>query len=483
MRKLVFKILYLLMPVIVVGNAKAGDTIPLSGLHYLKYDFIDQAANRITNAGAIEEFYFKLAQLKNGERDKVTILHIGDSHVQADLWTGKLRRLFQAKYGSAGRGLFFPFKLIGSHNPLDIQTQTNANWEGHTNIFKEGPPMGICGAGMQTKQADFFIDIVVNDSLPTDKFNKVTLFSQKGKSAFNYIMGKGDVTKIDVNRIPVKPRYHRVKSGQTLWGISRKYHVTVRQLQRWNGIRGSRLRIGQRLKVSKPRYKKVESPAFEKFAYLANMEYPDTVYSATLVLDRPVNQLVIKGDKLTEEQNNCTFYGCLFENTLQKGILYEAVGVNGATFYHYNEAAHFFDQIALLKPDLIIVSLGTNEALSSGFDEEKFRQQVNTFFDKLYGQLPETPVVITTNGDALRKGRVATPSNSAVRDRLIITATSRNYAFWDMNTIMGGEESIRKWYQAGLAGGDYIHLTKKGYWILGELLFDAFEKGGGGLRE
>ena len=361
------------------GRELLRDSIPLSGQHYRSYSFIDEPANRITNGTALQPFFFKLLQLENGEREKVTIVHIGDSHVQADLWTGKLRRLFQQYFGSAGRGLFFPFKLIGSHNPLDITTETNASWEGHTNVFKSGPPMGVMGAGMRTTQADFYINIMVKDALPTDKFNRITLFNQKGASAYNFILGKGDVSKIDVDRIPVKPRYHRVKSGQTLWGISRKYHVTVRNLQRWNGIRGSRLSIGQRLKVSKPRYRKPKTPDFEKFAYLANMEYPDSIYQATLVLDRPVNQLVIKGEKLMDEQKECLFYGCLLENTLQKGVLYEAIGVNGATFHHYNEAAHFFDQIGLLKPDLIIVSLGTNEALSGGFDAERFKRQVNTF--------------------------------------------------------------------------------------------------------
>lgn len=459
------------------GGALHGqDIIPMSEQHYLSYPFIDAGANRLTNKEQIQSFYFKLAQLKNGERDKVTILHIGDSHIQADLWTGKLRRLFQQYFGSAGRGLFFPFKLIGSHNPLDISTQTNADWEGHTSAFKKGPPMGICGAGMRTKQSGFYIDIVVKDSLPTDKFNQITLFNQKGAAAFNYILGKGDVKKIEVDRVPVKPRYHRVKSGNTLWGISRKYHVTVRQLQRWNNMRGSRLKIGRRLIVSKPRYKKSTTPDFEKFAYLANMEYPDTIYQATLVLDRPVNQLVIKGDKLMDTQKECVFYGCLLENTEQKGVLYEAVGVNGTTFYHYNHAQYFFDQIALLKPDLVIVSLGTNEALSSGFDADKFSEQVNVFFDHLEEELPETPVIITSNGDALRKGKT-TPNNSAVRDRLAITASTRNYAYWDLNTIMGGEESIRDWYKNGLARKDHIHLSKKGYQILGELFFDAVVRG------
>ncbi|HLU25843.1 MAG TPA: LysM peptidoglycan-binding domain-containing protein, partial [Longimicrobiales bacterium] len=49
----------------------------------------------------------------------------------------------------------------------------------------------------------------------------------------------------------VAARYHRVARGETLWGIARRYGVTVQQLQRWNGM-GRRTRIlpGQRLRVS-----------------------------------------------------------------------------------------------------------------------------------------------------------------------------------------------------------------------------------------
>ncbi len=44
-------------------------------------------------------------------------------------------------------------------------------------------------------------------------------------------------------------RYHRVKSGETLGGIARRYHVSVASLKSWNGLRGTSIRAGQRLRV------------------------------------------------------------------------------------------------------------------------------------------------------------------------------------------------------------------------------------------
>ena len=45
-------------------------------------------------------------------------------------------------------------------------------------------------------------------------------------------------------------RYHRVRRGETLSHIARRYGVTVRQLQAWNGLgRSSLIRAGQRLRI------------------------------------------------------------------------------------------------------------------------------------------------------------------------------------------------------------------------------------------
>lgn len=47
-------------------------------------------------------------------------------------------------------------------------------------------------------------------------------------------------------------RVHRVRSGESLWSIARKYGVTVPGLQRVNGIRrGAKLRIGQLLRLGR----------------------------------------------------------------------------------------------------------------------------------------------------------------------------------------------------------------------------------------
>lgn len=45
--------------------------------------------------------------------------------------------------------------------------------------------------------------------------------------------------------------YHKIRSGETLSTIARKYGVTVKQLQSWNGLRGTNISAGKRLKIYK----------------------------------------------------------------------------------------------------------------------------------------------------------------------------------------------------------------------------------------
>jgi len=45
--------------------------------------------------------------------------------------------------------------------------------------------------------------------------------------------------------------YHTVKKGDTLYGLSKKYGVSVNQIKEWNAIQGSNIKVGQKLVVGK----------------------------------------------------------------------------------------------------------------------------------------------------------------------------------------------------------------------------------------
>ena len=42
---------------------------------------------------------------------------------------------------------------------------------------------------------------------------------------------------------------HKVRKGETLAGIAARYHTSVSNLKRWNGMRGNTIKVGQKLKI------------------------------------------------------------------------------------------------------------------------------------------------------------------------------------------------------------------------------------------
>ena len=147
-------------------------------------------------------------------------------------------------------------------------------------------------------------------------------------------------------------------------------------------------------------------------------------------------------------------------------------GANGAEYATYNQKPEFFKETALLQPDLVVISMGTNEAF--GFlDQNVFENNIDAFISQIKWYNPTADILITTPGEALRKKRYLNPNIEKVCSILINYAASSNVAVWNLNTLMGGVGSMKKWYTAGLAQKDKIHYNRDGYYLQGFLLYNA----------
>lgn len=49
-----------------------------------------------------------------------------------------------------------------------------------------------------------------------------------------------------------KPQIHKVKGGETLFSIASRYGLDVKELRKWNKLRGDRIQAGQSLRIQKP---------------------------------------------------------------------------------------------------------------------------------------------------------------------------------------------------------------------------------------
>jgi lysophospholipase L1-like esterase len=168
-------------------------------------------------------------------------------------------------------------------------------------------------------------------------------------------------------------------------------------------------------------------------------------------------------------------YGLLLHESHRQGVLYHAIGVNGATFAHFNRAPLLLDQLPWLQPDLLIVSLGTNEALQPSFSAEQVAAQARQLILALRQATPGVPLLLITPPDALSRGR-GPAQTGAMRDFLLELAETEQLACWDLYGIMGGPGSVRAWRELELAHTDLIHFTKAGYELQARLLLEALYK-------
>jgi lysophospholipase L1-like esterase len=166
----------------------------------------------------------------------------------------------------------------------------------------------------------------------------------------------------------------------------------------------------------------------------------------------------------------------------KRGVFYHSIGINGAKFGSYNQCPEdFYQQIASLNPDLVIISLGTNEAMAKTIDENQLYSDISDFVFNVRHASPNTNVIFTTPAETYSKAGRRTPTipnNKIGKIRDIITdfAEKNGYPFWDLYNITGGKNSALEWNKKGLFVRDRIHFTQRGYEYQGELLFEAIVK-------
>lgn len=76
-------------------------------------------------------------------RGRVRVTHIGDSHIAADMWSGRMRVLFQARFGDGGRGFVFAGKPWRGYWQNHVRCDMAGDWR--TDVKSEGLDDGRVG--------------------------------------------------------------------------------------------------------------------------------------------------------------------------------------------------------------------------------------------------------------------------------------------------------------------------------------------------
>jgi len=426
---------------------------------------VDIPDNGIINSNAIRKFYQKLADLELNPHTskKINIVHIGDSHIQADLMTNVVREKLQATFGNGGRGLIFPHNLARTNGSWDVKFSSNESWNNHRIVSPvNGSNVGLSGILLSSRNDDFAIE--VNAKEADNFFNLIKIVTPKNVNTFQVATAKKTI--ILESDVPKKIT-HRIKNGEALSIIADKYNVSVAQIKKLNGLRSNNIRAGKTLKIPTNQMQK-RSISRSEFIPLEMLADDNShFYRSEEILEKIY--LIPNRDEKQFELN-----GVILEND-KAGILYHNIGVNGAKLSDYNKYPMFFEQLKALQPDLIVVSLGTNESFDH-MKSQDYMNQLDVFIQSVKIQNPNAEILVATPPPSLFKRKYPNTFCADYAQKIMDRAEEYKYAVWDLYSQFGGLYGVGRNANRGLIGRDKVHYTKAGYEKQGDLLAEAILK-------
>jgi len=416
--------------------------------------------NSITNIEAMKLFFEKLYKLEQEKEGHVNIIHIGDSHIQADLMTGFIRKKLQEKFGNAGCGFTFPHNLAKTNGGHYVRYNSNVSWQSRRNIYstEEGMNVGLSGIALKTSE-NFVIELNLRDT--SYDFNTIRIITPGNKPMFD--LATSSKTIVLESSVPKKIT-HKIKSGEVLGSIANKYDVTVAQLKKINGLRSDIIRAGKTLKIPTKEMQKKEIKRSEFIPLSLSVDTLSNYYHSTNALSK-IYMLPGKGYK------DYTLNGLVLEKD-EPGLIYSSIGVNGAKCSDYNKYPLFFEQLPALNPDLVVISLGTNESFDKMIGAN-YKEQLNLFIKNIRDKNPDAAILVITPPPSLFKRKYPNVFVAEYSKIILAQETEQNYATWDLFSEMGGLFSVNRNASKGLMSTDRVHYSKDGYEKQGLLFSEA----------
>lgn len=363
--------------------------------------------NRIQLPGdsaAFKRFFSRLDSLVRFGRGQINIVHIGGSHIQADIYSHQFRERLRNYYpGFEGaRGFLFPYTAAGTNNPSNYKVEYGGHWTSCRNVSAQPCILGLSGISISTRDTNAWIRIIPTRETPGSyTFNRVRLFHPTDSLIPEVTVGGPGLVK-------------RLRTDKTL-GFTEYY------------------------------------------------------------VDRPLDTLIFYLGKGENKGKTFTLFGIQLLND-NPGILYHSIGVNGAATSSYLRCLLFVPHLKALQPDLVIFSIGVNDAHGPNFSKEKFLNNYRQLIAWVREAAPEAALLFITNNDTYIRRRYPNENHKAVQEAMFDMAAEFDAGVWDLYTLMGGKGAMNTWYVRGLAQSDLIHFSREGYTLIGEKLFEAFLK-------
>ncbi len=370
----------------------------------------------LESPSSLTPFLDRLRALEQGEERQVRVLWLGDSHVAADLLSGHVRRLLQARFGDGGAGLVMP------GNPWRYFHHDRAKSSGDGGFETIGlgrdvvdPLVGLWGLALSPRG--------------------------EGSASVGAAFAEAEVVAL-------------ASSGEGCLSVS------------IDGVTAFGGDLGEAVDGTSSPCARIDGAILRSGAVVAFIGTADAgdVTRTLAVRDACGGEVRVLGADLRSGR---------------PGILVDSVGINGAEIGWLGRPDRELRRVLLerLDPALVVVSFGTNDMGRPDLIPEEYESAATDLLRALREDAPGAAVLVTGPLDrgsrSKRVSRLLSVNEPAVIRSLRSAALASGAAFVDQRALMGGDGSIRTWARRGLAARDLVHLSRGGYEKVADSLVDA----------
>lgn len=161
------------------------------------------------------------------------------------------------------------------------------------------------------------------------------------------------------------------------------------------------------------------------------------------------------------------------------GVVYSAAGIPGGLLVDATRwRSGWAKDLSAMKPDLVVLSFGTNESFADAHHFPVYRKAWETVIDEVRREAPAAAVLIIGAPETLAStaGKCGRRSKSLDRIQALQSsvAKAKGALFWSWEADgMEGACSMKKWIGKGLAQKDGVHFTRAGYAASGRRFGEA----------
>jgi len=390
---------------------------------------------------ALSNFFAALRSLDEGSRSKpVTVVHLGDSHIASDRFTGDIRDLLQRRFGDAGRGMMMPGFPFGYYRARGVKFSKSSGWTAQNSLHKGNGPYGLSGVKLTTRRRGARLSLTSQDGA----FEWADVAFLTGPSQGNAEIAVDNTTK--------RVRTHSDKKGVLFERIP---------------VKGTKLEV-----------QAAGDGAITVLSWAVGAGRPGVRYvnfgipSATADITRKWDNSLVAAD-LARLDPELIVLGYGTNEGFNDGLDHQA---------YEQRIRQLIDRLQLMAPKADFLVIGPPDgarfprALRGAAQSASL---IGSGCRALAGDEKSGYSKLIRARDRRLARWHPPPKLEAVRQALKSAASMSGAHFWDWSSVMGGACGIHRWVKADpkLAASDHVHITGAGSRRSAEVLYTELMAG------